>query len=64
MKSKRLYLLIIFYIAVFSVLFNWQYPETSVSNVVTVISILGLIAAIGTNYIIKMIANSLEGKNE
>ena len=52
MRSKRLYLLAICYIAVFAIVFKWFYPELAVTALTTVVALCGFIAALGTNWLI------------
>jgi Flp pilus assembly protein TadB len=52
MRSKRLYLLTIFYIAILAAIFKWLYPEVRVTALATVIAILGFAAALGSNFLI------------
>lgn len=62
MGSKRLYLLTIFYIAVFAIVFKWRYPEMQVTAIITVIALLGFIVALGSNFLINRIKQS-QGKD-
>lgn len=67
MKNKRLYLLTLFYIVVLAVIFNWMYPEVSVTAVTTVIALCGFIIALGTNILINFIKKQQgndDGKQE
>lgn len=64
LKSKRLYLLAIFYIAIIVILFNWIYPEVPVTSLSLVIALLGFILALGSNFAINRIKNQREKKND
>ena len=63
MKSKRLYLLSIFYIVIFTIVFKWLYPELEVTSVITVIALLGFVVGLGTHFLITRIQQS-KGKND
>ena len=63
MKNKRLYLLTLFYIVVLAIIFNWTYPEVSVTAVTTVIALCGFILALGTNVLINIVKNQ-QGKHD
>ena len=54
MKNKRLYLLTIFYIVVFATLFKFFYDEVEVTSITTVIALLGIICALGTNFAVNL----------
>ncbi|WP_455202093.1 hypothetical protein [Kaarinaea lacus] len=55
MKSKRLYLLTIFYIVILAIIFTRLYPEVSVTAVTTVIALSGIVLAVVTNIMIHFI---------
>lgn len=57
MRSKRVYLLSVFYIAVLAAAFQWFYPETPVTAVATVVALLGFALALATHLAIKRFAN-------
>ena len=57
MLKKRLYLLTLFFIVVFAVTFRFVYPdsEVKVTQVMTVISLMALLASLGVNVVIQQI---------
>lgn len=55
MGRKRLYLLTIFYIVVLAIVFKFLYPELKVTELATVIAVLGFIAALGSNFLFNKI---------
>ena len=63
MKNKRLYLLTLFYIVGLAIIFNWVYPEVSVTAVTTVIALCGFIFALGTNVLISFLKKQ-QGKGD
>ena len=63
MRSKRLYLLTIFYIVVLGILFKLFYPEVQVTALTIVIALLGFIFALGSNFVIDLI-KQYRGKDD
>ena len=63
MRSKRLYLLTIFYIVVLAILFKLFYPEVQVTALTVVIALLGFIFALGSNFVINLI-KQYRGKDD
>ena len=63
MRSKRLYLLTIFYIVVLAILFKLFYPEVQVTALTIVIALLGFIFALGSNFVINLI-KQYRGKDD
>ena len=63
MRSKRLYLLTIFYISVFAITFKFLYPEVKVTALITLIALVGFGAALGTNLLISRQKRHLEEKD-
>ena len=59
MLNKRLYLLTLFFIVVFAVTFRFVYSdsEVKVTQVMTVISFMALLASLGVNFVIQQIQN-------
>jgi hypothetical protein len=55
MKSKRLYILTIFYIAVFAILFNLTYDEVDATALTTIIALVGFVFAFVTDFLIRII---------
>jgi len=57
MLKKRLYLLTLFFIVVFAVTFRFVYPdsEVKVTQVMTVIALMALLASLGVNFVIQQI---------
>ena len=63
MRSKRLYLLTIFYVVVLAILFKLFYPEVQVTALTIVIALLGFIFALGSNFVINLI-KQYRGKDD
>lgn len=64
MKNKRIYLLTIFYTVVFAVIFKFAYPEVTVASIATVIVLLALGLAIGSNYLVNRVKQKGTGDDK
>jgi Co/Zn/Cd efflux system component len=61
--NKRLYLLAIIYIVIFTIIFKFIYPEVPATSLTIVIALLGFIFALGSNFVINRIKQK-RGKND
>lgn len=58
MGGKRIYILSICYIAAYSVVVNFIYPELDVTALATMIAIFGFTSALVTNYLLPKIKSN------
>lgn len=63
MRNKRLYILSIFYIAVYAIIVKFVYPELEITALATVIALLGFASALITNYLLPK-PNNNQGHND
>lgn len=64
MGGKRIYILSICYIAAYSLVVNFTYPELDVTALVTLIAIFGFASALVTNYLLLKVKNDKGDSDE